>query len=70
MQAMYEAAGLPPGLLVILRVPVGRLVDAAPPIRHENGMTILPVTETSAAAGRRLLLKEEIYFGHAQTACG
>ena len=67
LRAMCESAGIPPGFLVIDRVPVGRFVDAAPPVRHEADVTILPVTEEIVVTERRLILKEEIHFGPVQS---
>ena len=44
----------------IERVPVRRLVDAAPEIRHEGDTIIVPVIEEVVTTERRLFLKEEI----------
>ena len=32
------------------RVPVGRMVESAPPVREENGVTIIPVMEATGFA--------------------
>ena len=44
------------------RIPVGRQVDAVPPIRQEGDTTILPVVEETVVVERRLILKEEIHI--------
>ncbi len=53
--------------VVVERVPVGRVVDAAPPIRQEGDVTILPVMEEVVVIERRLVLKEEVHFRRVQT---
>ena len=42
------------------RVPIGRTVEAVPPIREEGDTTVLPVVEEVVVIERRLVLKEEI----------
>ena len=42
------------------RVAINRIVDAAPPIREEGDLTIVPVVEEIVVVERRLLLKEEV----------
>jgi stress response protein YsnF len=44
----------------IERVPVGRFVDEAPPIRQEGDVTIIPVLEERAEVRVRLFLREEV----------
>jgi stress response protein YsnF len=44
----------------IERVPVGRQVDAIPPVREEGDTTVLPLMEEVVVIERRLILKEEI----------
>lgn len=44
----------------IERVPIGRTVEAVPPIREEGDTTIMPVVEEVVVIERRLVLKEEI----------
>ena len=44
----------------IERVPIGRVVDAAPEIREEDGVLIIPVMEDIVVVERRLVLKEEV----------
>ncbi len=48
--------------VVVTRVPIGRVVEAIPPIREENGMTIVPVVEEKLVVVRRLVLTEEVRF--------
>jgi uncharacterized protein (TIGR02271 family) len=42
------------------RVPIGRPVDVAPPVREEGDTTIMPVMEEIVVVERRLILKEEV----------
>jgi stress response protein YsnF len=44
----------------IEHVPIGRQVEAVPPVREEGNTTILPVVEEVVVVERRLILKEEI----------
>ena len=44
------------------RVPVGREVDEAPPIREEGDTVIIPVVEEVLVVEKRLLLKEEVHL--------
>ena len=44
------------------RIPVGRQVDAVPPIRQEGDTTILSVVEETVVVERRLILTEEIHI--------
>ena len=46
----------------IEHVPVGRTVEAVPPIREEGDTTIFPVVEEVVVVERRLVLKEEIHI--------
>jgi uncharacterized protein (TIGR02271 family) len=46
----------------IQRVPVGREVDAPPPIRQEGDTIVIPVLEERVVLVRRLVLTEEIHF--------
>ncbi len=49
------------------RVPVGRVVDAQPPVREEGDMTIVSVVEEVLVIERRLVLKEEIRLRRVHT---
>lgn len=42
------------------RIPIGRLIDAVPPVREEGDTTIISVVEEIVAVERRLILKEEV----------
>ncbi len=44
------------------RVPVDRMVDAAPAVREEDGVTIVPVVEEVLVVEKRLVLKEELHI--------
>ena len=46
----------------IERIPIGRQVDAMPPVRQEGDTTILPVVEETLVIERRLILKEEVHI--------
>ena len=48
------------------RVPVGRVVDAVPPVRQEGDVTIMPVVEEELVVVRRLILKEEVHLRRVQ----
>ena len=53
--------------VVIKRVPIGREVDEVPPVRVENGVTIVPVVEEEVVVLRRLILKEEVHLERVRT---
>jgi uncharacterized protein (TIGR02271 family) len=46
----------------IERVPIGRQVEAIPPVRQEGDTTILSVVEETLVIERRLILKEEVHI--------
>ena len=46
--------------MTIERVPVGRPVEAAPQVREEDGVLIVPVLEERLVVTTELILKEEI----------
>ena len=46
----------------VRRVPVDREVEAAPPVRTEGDVTIIPVVEEILVVEKRLILKEEIHL--------
>ena len=52
----------------IERIPIGRTIDAAPPVRTEGDTIIIPVIEEIAVVERRLVLKEEIVLRRVRTA--
>lgn len=47
---------------VIERLPVGRIIDAVPQTRVENGVTIVPVFEEVLVIERRIRLVEELHI--------
>ena len=46
----------------VTRVPVDRIVEAAPEIRTEGDLTIVPVLEEVLVVEKRLVLKEELHI--------
>ncbi len=52
--------------VVVERVPVGRIVEAVPPVRQEGDVTIMSVVEEELVVVRRLVLKEEIHLRRVQ----
>ena len=46
----------------IERVPIGRQIEAIPPVRQEGDTTILSVMEETLVIARRLILKEEVHI--------
>ncbi len=46
----------------ITRVPVDRMIEQAPAIRTENGITIVPIVEEILVVEKRLVLKEELHI--------
>jgi uncharacterized protein (TIGR02271 family) len=51
----------------VTRVPVDRVIaegEAAPQVRNEGGLTIIPVLEEILVVEKRLVLKEEVHVRH------
>jgi stress response protein YsnF len=46
----------------VTRVPIDRMVDRAPDVRTENGVTIVPILEEVLVVEKRLVLKEELHI--------
>ena len=46
----------------ITRVPIDRVVETAPGVREENGVTIVPVLEEVLFVEKRLVLVEELHI--------
>jgi uncharacterized protein (TIGR02271 family) len=46
--------------VTVERVPVGRVIDAVPSVREEDGVLIVPVVEEQLVVETRLILKEEL----------
>jgi stress response protein YsnF len=51
----------------VKRIPIGRIVEAAPPVRTEGDTIIIPVMEETIVVERRLVLKEEVILRRVQT---
>jgi uncharacterized protein (TIGR02271 family) len=51
----------------VKRVPIGRVIDAVPPVREDAGLTIIPIVEETIVVERRLFLKEEVHIQRVQT---
>lgn len=49
------------------RVPVGREVDAVPPVREEGDTVVIPVVEEVLVVEKRLVLKEEVRLKRVRT---
>lgn len=48
-------------------VPIGRRIDAMPPVRQEGDVTIVPIVEEVVVVERRLMLKEEVRIRKVRT---
>lgn len=46
----------------VQRVPVGRVVDQAPTVRHEGDVMVVPVVEERLVTRKELVLVEEIHL--------
>jgi uncharacterized protein (TIGR02271 family) len=44
------------------RIPVGRLIDAIPPVAGDADHTIIPIVEETVVVERKLVLKEEVHI--------
>lgn len=53
--------------LTVTRVPVDQLIEAAPPIRTEGDVTIIPIVEEILVVETRLVLKEEVHIRRTST---
>jgi uncharacterized protein (TIGR02271 family) len=49
------------------RVPIDRIVDAAPAVRQDGDVTIIPVMEEVLVVEKRLVLKEELHVRRRRT---
>ena len=49
------------------RIPIGRRVDVAPPVREEGDTTVISVVEEVVVVERRLMLKEEVRLRRVRT---
>jgi uncharacterized protein (TIGR02271 family) len=46
----------------VKRVPIGRVVDAIPPVKDDADLTVIPIVEETLVVERRLVLKEEVHI--------
>jgi uncharacterized protein (TIGR02271 family) len=49
------------------RVPVGRMIDAIPPIKDDDDLMVIPIVEETVVVERRLVLKEELHIRRRRT---
>jgi uncharacterized protein (TIGR02271 family) len=49
------------------RVPIGRPIEAMPPIKEDGDLTIVPIVEETVVLERKLMLKEELHIRRVQT---
>ena len=54
-------------MVEVERVPVDRIVDAAPAVRQDGDVTIIPVMEEVLVVEKRLVLKEELHVRRRRT---
>ncbi len=67
LQTRTIAEDLQTATATVERVPVGRIVAEHPPVREEDGVTIISVVEEVLVVERRLLLKEEVHVRRVTT---
>lgn len=60
-QTHWVAEDLVGDEVVVERVPIGREVTAAPDVRREGDLLIVPVVEEVLVVEKRLVLKEELH---------
>ena len=51
----------------VRRIPIGRLIDAMPPVKEDGDLTIVPIVEETLVVERKLMLKEEVHIRRVQT---
>ena len=51
----------------VKRIPIGRLIDAMPPVKEDGDLTIVPIVEETLVVERRLMLREEVHIRRVQT---
>jgi uncharacterized protein (TIGR02271 family) len=49
-------------MVEVTRVPIGREIEAAPAVRTEDGVVIVPIIEEVLIVEKRLVLKEELHI--------
>ena len=48
--------------IVVDRVPMNKVITAAPDVREEDGVTIIPVFEEIVVVSKQLVLREELHI--------
>jgi uncharacterized protein (TIGR02271 family) len=51
----------------VRRVPIGRVIDAIPPVKNDADVTVIPIVEETLVVERRLVLKEEVHIQRRKT---
>jgi uncharacterized protein (TIGR02271 family) len=51
----------------VKRVPIGRVIDAIPPVKDDADLTVIPIVEETLVVERRLVLKEEVHIQRRKT---
>jgi uncharacterized protein (TIGR02271 family) len=51
----------------VKRVPIGRIIDAIPPVTDDADLTVIPIVEETLVVERRLVLKEEVHIKRRKT---
>jgi uncharacterized protein (TIGR02271 family) len=51
----------------VKRVPIGRVIDAIPPVKDDADLTVIPIVEETLVVERRLVLKEEVHIRRRKT---
>lgn len=51
----------------VRHVPVGRVIDAIPPVKDDADLTVIPIVEETIVVERRLFLKEEVHIQRRKT---
>ena len=49
------------------RIPVGRAIEAIPPVTDDDGLMVIPIVEETVVVERKLVLKEELHIRRKQT---
>jgi uncharacterized protein (TIGR02271 family) len=51
----------------VKRVPIGRVINAIPPVKDDADLTVIPIVEETLVVERRLVLKEEVHIQRRKT---
>ena len=49
------------------RIPIGRVIDAIPPVKGDADDMVIPIVEETVVVERKLVLKEELHIRHKRT---